>query len=192
MNELEKLFAVKKTENGDISYKTTGDNLTDLFFMTPYFEKHLDQVHIGTTDKEKVFSMFVRDPRFGLGRRDLGRRLMVLSNLSPIDTVKAGRYDDLWHNPNDGLPLYNELKKLEVKKSYYWLEESILALLRRYMITLIEEQLKGYKDDAYQAINNDDDKIISMLYFATKNMKITTFNEIKELLSNQSLLSLNK
>ena len=104
MNELEKLFAVKKTENGDISYKTTGDNLTDLFFMTPYFEKHLDQVHIGTTDKEKVFSMFVRDPRFGLGRRDLGRKLMALSNLSPIDTVKAGRYDDLWHIPtNDNI-----------------------------------------------------------------------------------------
>ena len=42
MNELEKLFAVKKTENGDVAYKTTDDNLTDLFFMTPYFEKHLD------------------------------------------------------------------------------------------------------------------------------------------------------
>ena len=59
MTELEKLFATKKTENGDVAYKTTGNNLTDLFFMTPFFEKHLDQVKIGTSEKEKVFSMFL-------------------------------------------------------------------------------------------------------------------------------------
>lgn len=99
MNELEKLFATKKTENGDIAYKTTGDNLTDLFFMTPYFEKNLDQVHIGESEKEKIFSMFIRDPRFGLGRRDLGRKLMQLSNVSATNIILAGRYDDLWHIP---------------------------------------------------------------------------------------------
>jgi uncharacterized protein involved in tolerance to divalent cations len=101
MNELEKLFNEKRTENGDISYKSTGDNLTDLFFMTPFFEKHLDQVKIGNTDREKVFSMFVRDPRFGLGRRDLGRKLMELSGVDAHNVVKAGRFDDLWHNPTD-------------------------------------------------------------------------------------------
>ena len=101
MNELEKLFATKRTENGDIAYKTTGDNLTDLFFMTPYFEKHLDQVRIGESEKEKLFSMFVRDPRFGLGRRDLGRKLMKLSNVNFNNIVIAGRYDDLWHIPTN-------------------------------------------------------------------------------------------
>lgn len=101
MTELEKLFATKRTENGDIAYKTTGDNLTDLFFMTPYFEKNLDQVKIGTSEKEKVFSMFIRDPRFGLGRRDLGRELMKQSEVTPYNVVVAGRFDDLWHNPNE-------------------------------------------------------------------------------------------
>ena len=110
------------------------------------------------------------------------------NNLKEYDFI----YFDLWHNPNDGLPLYIELKKLEQKPSYYWLEESMIALLRRYMITLLEEQLKGFKDNAYQTITNDDDRIISFLYFATKNKKITTFKEIKELLSDQSLLSLIK
>ena len=99
INELEKLFATKRTENGDVAYKTTGNNLTDLFFMTPYFEKHLDQVKIGTSEKEKVFSMFIRDPRFGLGRRDLGRELMKQSEVPFYNVVLAGRYDDLWHNP---------------------------------------------------------------------------------------------
>lgn len=119
MNELEKLFNEKRTENGDIAYKTTGDNLTDLFFMTPYFEKHLDQVQIGESEKEKVFSMFVRDPRFGLGRRDLGRKLMELSNVEPYNVVRAGRFDDLWHNPRD--------KNLEFLKGTITFENNELA-----------------------------------------------------------------
>lgn len=97
MNEIEKLFNEKLTENGDKAYKSTGNNLTDLFFMTAYFEKNLGEATIGTSEKEKVFSMFIRDPRFGLGRRDLGRRLMKLSGVSPKNTVLAGRYDDLYY-----------------------------------------------------------------------------------------------
>ena len=99
MTELEKIMQTKRTENGDVAYKTTGNNLTDLFFMTPYFEKNLEQVKIGNSEKEKVFSMFVRDPRFGLGRRDLGRELMRQSEVPAYNIVKAGRFDDLWHIP---------------------------------------------------------------------------------------------
>ena len=101
MNQIEKIFAEKKTENGDISYKTTGNNLTDLMFLTAFFEKHLDQVKIGTSDKEKLFAMFVRDPRFGLGRRDLGRKLMKLAEVNEEDIVLAGRFDDLFHIASD-------------------------------------------------------------------------------------------
>ena len=101
MNKLEKIMNEKLTENGDKAYKSTGDNLTDLFFMTPYFEKHLNEATIGTSEREKVFSMFVRDSRFGLGRRDLGRRLMKLSEVSPENIVKAGRFDDLYNIPSD-------------------------------------------------------------------------------------------
>ena len=101
MNKLQKILNEKLTENGDKSYKSTGDNLTDLFFMTPYFEKHLDEANIGTSEREKVFSMFVRDPRFGLGKRDLGRRLMSQSGVSAENIVKAGRYDDLFNIPTD-------------------------------------------------------------------------------------------
>lgn len=101
MNALEQLFAEKRTENGDKSYNTTGNNLLDILFMTAYFEKHLDEVYIGKTDKEKLFSMFIRDPRFGIGRRDLGRELMKLSDVQGADVIKAGRYDDLWYNPTN-------------------------------------------------------------------------------------------
>lgn len=64
MNKLEKILNEKLTENGDISYKSTGNNLTDLLFMTAFFEKHLDEAKIGNSEKEKIFSMFIRDPNF--------------------------------------------------------------------------------------------------------------------------------
>lgn len=99
MNELEKLFVEKTTENGDKAYSSTGNNLIDLLFMADFFQKNLDQAHIGTSAQEKLFAMYMRDPRFGQGRRDLGRVLMKQAGLAPKDTVLAGRYDDLWHNP---------------------------------------------------------------------------------------------
>ena len=120
MNKLQELNIKKKTENGDEAYKTTGDNLTDLFFLTSYFEKNIEQVNIGTSEKEKLFSMFIRDPRFGLGRRDLGRRLMELSKVSPNNVVIAGRYDDLWHIPTDENleKLYKDAKENELAKKW--------------------------------------------------------------------------
>lgn len=105
MNALEKLFNKKITENGDISYKSTGNYLLDLLFMSSYYEKHLDEVGskipMEVSNKDKLFAMFMRDPRFGLGRRDLGRELMYHTGVSPSDMAFAGRFDDLWHRGTD-------------------------------------------------------------------------------------------
>lgn len=113
MKELEKLFAEKLTENGDKAYNSTGNNLIDLLFMSDFFEKNLDQAHIGQSDKEKLFAMYMRDPRFGQGRRDFGRKLMKLSGVNQDNVVLAGRYDDLWHNPTQANmeKLYVELQR---------------------------------------------------------------------------------
>lgn len=96
MRELEKVFNKKVNENGDISYTTTGDNLVDILFMSEYFGNHLNEVHIGNTPKDKLFSMFMRDPRKGLGKRDLGRELMKQSKVSMDDVAFVGRYDDIF------------------------------------------------------------------------------------------------
>ncbi len=113
MNELRKIMSEKVTENGDAAYNTTGNNLADILFMADFFQKNLDSVHIGNSDREKLFSMMMRDPRFGQGRRDLGRKLMELSNVDANMTLIAGRFDDLWHNPTDEniAKLFTELKE---------------------------------------------------------------------------------
>lgn len=93
---MKEIFNGKLTENGDVAYKSTLNPLLDLLFMSEYYSQHLNNVHIGKSDKEKLFSMFMRDPRYGMGKRDLGRVLMKKTELSLDKVVKAGRFDDLF------------------------------------------------------------------------------------------------
>lgn len=101
MNELQKIRNIKRTENGDVSYKSTGNKYLDILFMSEYFQNHLDEVPvIDSNEYGELFAMFIRDPRLGLGRRDLGRILMSNANVAPQDIVLAGRFDDLLFDPN--------------------------------------------------------------------------------------------
>ena len=98
---LQQAFNAKVTENGDLAFAKVSEAnpLINILFMTEYYSKHLDDhmLWLEPTDKNKLFSMFVRDPRYGLGRRDLGRTLMSNSYVKIPDIVKAGRFDDLFH-----------------------------------------------------------------------------------------------
>lgn len=97
---VEQVFTnVKETENGDISFKSTTNKMLDILFMTEYYQKNLDEVpYLGSSDENRLFSMFIRDPRFGLGRRDLGRLLMSRSECSLEEIIKCGRVDDLFYS----------------------------------------------------------------------------------------------
>lgn len=98
-SELSMLFNNKLTENGDTAYISTGNHLVDLVFQGEYYTKHLKEVRIGDSNVEKLFSMFMRDPRNGLKYRDLGRVLMRLSGVPAEMVVAVGRFDDLWKSP---------------------------------------------------------------------------------------------
>lgn len=96
---LDEIFNTKYTENGDIAFKKVSflDELLNILFLTEYYQKHLDEVPLlESTDMNRLFSMFIRDPRYGLGRRDLGRKLMSLTKVPFKDVIKAGRVDDLF------------------------------------------------------------------------------------------------
>lgn len=96
MHELEEIFAEKRTENGDLAYSTTGSKLTDILFMSQYYRNHLGEVpFIIKEPRAKTFAMFIRDPRFGLGERDLGRQLLYMIQTTPEEVVACGRFDDL-------------------------------------------------------------------------------------------------
>ena len=97
--KLDEVFNMKLTENGDIAFTKVSDNsLLNILFLTEYYQKHLNEVPLlGTSELEQLFAMFIRDPRYGLGRRDLGRRLMSMTQVSTDNIIKAGRVDDVFH-----------------------------------------------------------------------------------------------
>ena len=100
-SELNRLFAkVTLTENCDVCYKSTGDEMIDILFTTDYLENHLDEVpNLGDSEEQKLFAMFIRDPRLGLGRRDLGRTMLYNAGASFDQIQFAGRADDIWASP---------------------------------------------------------------------------------------------
>lgn len=98
-------------------------------------------------------------------------------------------FADLWHTPEDGIELF-----IALKKKYHnidcWLETSMIALLRRCIITLFEESLEGLGDDAYQHAKTATDKIINTYYQKTKNLVINNEEELLNLLSEETLINL--
>lgn len=97
MATIKKVFdSTKLTENGDFSFSSTGNNLLDILFMSEYYTRHPEEVTIGDSSKEKVFAMFMRDPRYGIGKKVLGMKLLDLTQATYDQMVKCGRFDDLW------------------------------------------------------------------------------------------------
>ena len=106
---------------------------------------------------------------------------------------KNNKYDyifaDLWHTPEDGLDLFIQLKRIN-KDIDCWLETSLIAMLRRCMITLIEESLEGLSDNNYQKAKTSTDRVINSYYQKTKNLVINNEDDLLNLLSDKLLLDL--
>lgn len=106
-------------------------------------------------------------------------------------------FADIWHNVGDGQSLYLRLKKYEDKykntKFEYWIETSLLAMLRRQTLTVIEEQYFEHFDESeYQKAKTENDRIINSIYFALKDYSINSIDDIRYLLSEESLKRLAK
>lgn len=119
----------------------------------------------------------------------------ILQNTEIIENYNYA-YFDLWHNPEDGLPLYLKIKKTENLypniKFNYWLEEGILALLRRCLISLLEEENEGSTDKNYLKAETFTDNVINKLHFVLKDYQIKSYYDIKKLLSDDSLKIISK
>lgn len=104
-------------------------------------------------------------------------------------------FSDIYHNVHDGLPLYLKLKSLENNHSLYeyWIETSLLAMIRRYLLTLYEEKVyEKYCDDDYKVVNEESDKIINKLYFYLRDYQFSSYDEFHDFLKDESLKKLAK
>ena len=98
-------------------------------------------------------------------------------------------FADLWHNPDDGLDLFIKLKRIN-KNIDCWLETSLIALLRRCMVTLIEESLEGLGEENYKRAKTVTDRVINTFYQKTKNITLSDVNDLDNLLKDETLIDL--
>lgn len=88
---------VKTTENGDLAYKSTSNKLLDILFMSEYYKNNTDKLpNIVGEPQANIFASFMRDPRLGMGCKNVGRTLLGQVNASPEEILACGRADDLW------------------------------------------------------------------------------------------------
>lgn len=135
--------------------------------------------------KEKLLPRFPHAEKLRIIEGDafaeLGKKSLVFDCL----------FADLWHFPDDGLPLYVKLLKMESLHPgahfSYWIEKSILALIRRALIILLDECRSGKKDDSYLHASSMSDELINQLYTLSKGAEIESSADIDSFLSDASL-----
>lgn len=94
---LDRLFDNRtETLNGDEAFKSTNSNLIDILFQSQWLKTHTEEINIGQTPKEKLFAMFMRDCRYGMGCKNVGRRLLKLTGATFEEILLCGRGDDIW------------------------------------------------------------------------------------------------
>ena len=103
---------------------------------------------------------------------------------------------DTYHNALDGFEMYYNMLKYENKfsntKFDYWIETSLLIAYRRCLISLIEEEINGSNDNDYKNSKNIFDSIINKSHFYLKNKHVNSYQDIKELLKDETLRNLLK
>ena len=119
--------------------------------------------------------------------------LVEADALKPLKEEYDFCFADLWHDPEDGLPLYCRLlKDKKAKVETYWIEKDILVYLRRYLAALVMESLDGYGETDYRKEGEGVDRIYGQLYFATKNVRISSVASLKDFLSLDNVKSIAK
>lgn len=138
--------------------------------------------------QERIAPFFPKKKPFSLLEGDA---YQALEKASEFDSV----FIDLWHMPDDGLPLYLKALPYEEKAANthfeYWIEKSMLALIRRAVIILLEEEMNGYgKDENHKEAETFSDKLVNAIYFLLKDTKIEYERDLQELLEYPSLKGL--
>lgn len=94
---------------------------------------------------------------------------------------------DLWHDASDGLWSYLDFCKLEKEGCdyYYWIERSILTMLRRSILVVLEDEMNGVYSDAYG--NDKIDSLFKALAQYLRDYEINTYKDVYTLLSEEKL-----
>ncbi|MFA7019984.1 MAG: hypothetical protein WC215_00275 [Bacilli bacterium] len=103
---------------------------------------------------------------------------------------------DIWQSVDDGLPLFVKFKEKEKEfpatRFSYWIEKSLIAMMRRVIITIFEEALEGYMFTDYQKVKDPIDEIFSRIFEKLTRCNFNNFDDISQLLTDEGIDSLLK
>lgn len=135
--------------------------------------------------KKHIFPFFNHQEKYEIISEDA---FDYLNKINKDDSI----FIDLWHNASDGFMSYYLLnKKLkDYPNVTYWINNSLLTAFRNIMINLINEELYLKGEIDYSKEENEIDRITNRLHELLINKKISSYLEIKELLSDNSLKKL--
>lgn len=138
---------------------------------------------------ENIFPNFPNKEKIKVVYDDAFKYLEKHKNNHEFDYVFA----DIWHNPEDGLPLFSKIAKYEKEYNIpfdYWLFESIIAMARRCLITIMIEHFEGFTDLNYRNAQNEIDRMINELYFKTKEVTLNSMEDIERFLRTSNIYAL--
>ncbi len=152
--------------------------------------------HLTVIESDKDVISFFRNhllPYFPKGK-------LVIKEGDALQEAKLGKkgsYDylfcDIYHDAEDGLPLYIALKRDEgiAKRSAYWIEGDILVYLRRYLLAYLEEQIDPaiakQGDKPYLEGGDFASRLFRSIHFYLKRREIKSEEDLSSLLSDDSL-----
>lgn len=101
---------------------------------------------------------------------------------------------DIYHQAEDALPVYLKRKPREKAhpgvKFLYWIEKDIITLLRRYVLTILEEASIGYTLKDYENPSNEEERILLTLRKKREPMDFEKKEQLQKLLSEKGLKEL--
>lgn len=106
---------------------------------------------------------------------------------------------DLWHDAGDGFDLYLKMKSLEnhTTQYSYWIEDSLLTVLRKHVLLVLIQGLDNKKVDSEvspkdDAVYDKYQRVHNAVKENLKNVAITSFEDITYYLSTPFLRKLAK
>lgn len=115
-----------------------------------------------------------------------------------LATVEDHTYNyvfvDIWRTADDALPLYYRClpyaAKLSTTHFDYWLIDSLIAIQRRLLLTILSEILDGATPSIFTQANSEYDQLINAVYQSLDGVEITSYQDVEKLLSDRFILSL--
>ncbi len=145
-------------------------------------------------DDPRVIALFRKEllPRFPYSEKVRIVKEDAIDYLEKKHPPFEGIFADLWHDQEDGFPLYYLLRqRLDGFKGpvYYWIENTILLYVRMGLLILAEEELKtdGSNDEKYMEAETFSDAIVNSLHFALKDKKVDSYDSFLDLVSDRSI-----